>query len=222
MDISEAVKSRRSIRAFTDKPVDKEILREILKAAVRAPSAVNTQPWELTVVSGEVLEDIRRGNVAMLNSGAQIGVVASSDVYQGVYRQRQVDLAAELFRVMGIAREDKVRRARWRERGFRLFDAPAAIIISVDNSLDGTWSLFDLGCLSQTICLMALKYGLGSCIEAQGVMYPEVIREYTGIPENKKIVIGIAIGYPDTSFPANSLITSREDVDSITSWHGFK
>lgn len=84
-----------------------------------------------------------------------------------------------------------------RERGFRYFDAPAAIIILVDKSLTENGPLLDIGAVIQTICLAALNYGLGTCIEDQGVMYPEVLRELAGIPESKRIIISIAIGYPD-------------------------
>lgn len=220
MDIFDAVITRKSIRAFSNKPVSKKVLYEILSAAVRAPSAVNTQPWELTVVSGEALASICRGNVEKLNAGVAITEIPP-DAYEGIFRQRQIGLAIEIFKLMDIAREDKVKRVEWRKRGFRFFDAPAAIIISTDRSLDGTWSLHDIGCLSQTISLVALKYGLGTCIEGQGASYPEVIREFTGIPETKRIVVGIAIGYPDLDSPINSLVTQREEVDSITTWHGF-
>ena len=73
----------------------------------------------------------------------------------------------------------------------------------------------------QTLCLAALHFGLGTCIEDQGVSYPEVIREIAGIPEDKKIVIAIAIGYPDWKFPANSLQSSRESLEKNTLWIGF-
>ena len=79
----------------------------------------------------------------------------------------------------------------------------------------------DVGALSQTICLTALNYGLGTCIQDQGVMYPEVLREFCNIPDTKQIIIAIAMGYPDWDFPANQLETPRESVDRITRWCGF-
>ena len=221
MDVVEAIRTRKSIRGFRPDPVPKEILRDILDIATRAPSAMNTQPWEIIVIAGEVLENIKRGNIEMLESGALPNPNVSVQPFEGVYRQRQVDLAIQIFQLMGIAREDKAKRAEWMKRGFRFFDAPAAFILSVDKALKPWWELFDFGAISQTICLAALKYGLGTCIEDQGVMYPEVIRKYAGIPESKRIIICIPIGYPDWDFPANRLESKREPVEAIATWCGF-
>lgn len=222
MNIVEAVRTRKSVRGFKKEAVPREILAEILSIATCSPSTMNTQPWEFTVVSGEVLDNIRRGNTESLVSGVEPHTdLAKHNAYQGIYRQRQVDLAVQIFKLMGIAREDKEKRAEWLQRGFRYFDAPAAIIISIDNSMDGALAVFDIGAVAQTICVVALSYGLATCIEDQGVMFPDVIRKFTGIPESKRIVIGIAIGYPDQEFPANALKCQRESIENITTWQGF-
>jgi len=221
MDVIEAIRTRKSMRGFRPDPVPKEVLRDILDIARRAPSSMNTQPWEITVVSGQALDNIKRDNIQMLASRAIPDPDISRQPFEGVFRQRQVDLAVELFQLMGIDREDKEKRAEWMQRGFRFFDAPAAIILSVDRSLHESWPLFDIGTISQTICLAALNYGLGTCIEGQGVMYPNTVRKYTSIPESKRIIISIAIGYPDWDFPANKLESKRDPVESITAWCGF-
>ena len=221
MDVIEAIRTRKSIRGYKTDPVPKEILKEILDVAARAPSSMNTQPWEVAIITGEVLDNIKRSNIEMLMSGTMPNPDMPGEAYEGVYRQRQVDVAVQLFQLMGIAREDKERKAEWMQRGFRFFDAPAAIILSVDRSLNESRSLFDIGTISQTICLTALNYGLGTCIEGQGVMYPEVVRKYAGIPESKRILICIAIGYPDWDFPANKVESKREPVESIATWCGF-
>jgi len=139
-----------------------------------------------------------------------------------VYRQRQVALAKQLFQLMEISKEDKEKKRQWMERGFRFFDAPAAIIIVIDRSISEKGPLLDIGSVMQSICLAALSRDLGTCIEDQGVMYPDVLRDSAGIPGSKQIVISIAIGYPDWDFPANTLKTAREPVDSITTWCGFE
>jgi len=221
MDVIEAIRTRKSIRGFKPDPVTKEILRDIIDIARRAPSGMNTQPWEITIVSGEALDNIKRENIQMLASGAIQNSGRPNQLFEGVFRQRQIDLAIQLFQLMGIAREDKEKRAEWMQRGFRFFDAPAAIIISVDSSLHESRPRFDIGAISQTICLAALNYGLGTCIEDQGIMYPEILRKHTGIPESKQIIISIAIGYPDWDFPANKVESEREPVESITTWCGF-
>jgi nitroreductase len=109
----------------------------------------------------------------------------------------------------------------WLERGFRFFDAPVGILLLTDKTLSDTGPLLDIGAAMQTLCLAALHFGLGTCIEDQGVSYPEVLREIAHIPDNKKIIIAIAIGYPDWDFPANALIGSRETLEKNTRWMGF-
>jgi nitroreductase len=122
---------------------------------------------------------------------------------------------------MDISREDKTKRAAWLERGFRFFDAPVGIHLLTDKTHSDTGPLLDLGAAMQTICLAALNFGLGTCIEDQGVLYPEVLREIAQIPENKKIIIAIAIGYPDWDFPANALKCDRVSLENNTRWMGF-
>jgi nitroreductase len=223
MDVIEAVKRRKSIRGYKPVPVPKEILEQILEVASHAPSVMNTQPWEFTVLTGDVLENVRRSNVELLKSGAppKPEHVVVSWPRESIYRQRQVNLAKQLFQLMDIPREDKEKRARWLERGFRYFDAPIVIIISADRCLSESGPLLDIGAVIQTICLAALHFGLGTCIEDQGTMYPEVLRKHAHIPESKRIIMAIAIGYPDWDFPANKVETEREPVEKITTWLGF-
>ncbi len=223
MDAIEAVKKRKSIRGYKPDPVPKEVLQQILELASNAPSAMNTQPWEFTVLTGDVLENIRRGNVELLNSGAPPNPehAVAGWPKESIYRQRQVNLAKQLFQLMDISREDKEKRAKWLERGFRYFDAPTAIILSTDRCLSESGPLLDIGAVIQTICLTALHFGLGTCIEDQGTMYPAVLRKYARIPEPKRIVIAIAIGYPDWDFPANKVESEREPIKNVTTWLGF-
>jgi len=223
MDVIEAVKKRKSVRGYKPDPVPKEILQQILELASRAPSAMNTQPWEFTMLAGEVLENIRRNNVELLNSGVSPNPehVVVGWPKESIYRQRQVDLAKQLFQLMDISRDDKEKRAKWMERGFRYFDAPAAIVICTDRCLSENGPLLDIGALIQTICLTALHFGLGTCIEDQGVAYPEVLRKYGCIPDSKRIIAVIAIGYPDWDFPANKVESEREAIENLTNWFGF-
>ena len=223
MDIIDAIIQRKSIRGFKPVPVSKEVVAKILEAACQAPSTMNTQPWEFVVITGDPLNRIRVAMVEKLkrgdppNQGHHI-VGWSND---SVYRNRQIELAKELFRLMDIPREDKEKRAAWLERGFRFFDAPVGIILLTDRSLENAAPLLDLGAVMQTFCLAALHFGLGTCIEDQGVMYPDVLREIAGIPDNKRIIIAIAVGYPDWDFPANRISTDRESLENSTRWIGF-
>jgi len=223
MDIIEAISQRKSIRGFKTDPVSKDVLAKILASACRAPSTMNTQPWEFAVITGDVLNRIRSAIVEKLHKGEPMKpdhhIVSWSNY--SIYRKRQIELAKGLFSIMDIPREDKQKRAAWLERGFRFFDAPVGILLLTDKSLSDSAPLLDLGAAMQNICLAALHFGLGTCIEDQSVLYPEVSREIAGIPENKRIIIAIAIGYPDWDFPANAVSTDRESLDTNTRWIGF-
>ena len=221
MDIIEAVKTRKSIRAYKDKPVPKATIEEILELAVRAPSSMNTQPWEFGVIAGDVLRKIKEENVKLLESGAPPSPDIKSGGFDGIYKQRQIDLAKQLFGLLGISKEDKEKRVEWTKQGFRFFDAPAAIIGLCDKSLSIERSMYDIGAAVQTICLVALNYDLATCIQGQGLMYPEVIRKYTGIPDSKRLVICVTIGYPEMDFSGNKIQTARTPAGDITQWFGF-
>jgi nitroreductase len=223
MEIAEAIKKRRSVRAYKSDPVPKAVLTQVLETAVRAPSAMNTQPWEFVVVTGEPLRQIQKGCAEKLRAGVipqpEHHVVGWTN--DSIYRERQVDLAKHIFQVMDIPREDKGKRAAWMERGFRYFDSPAAIIICADKALAETGPLLDLGAVMQNICLAAMHFGLATCIHDQGVMYPDVVKHCTGIPDSKRLIIAISIGYPDEESIVNTITSTREPIDSFTWWIGF-
>jgi len=218
LDIKQAVVTRKSIRGFKPDPVPKDVLTEIIEAAVRAPSSDNSQPWEIYVLQGKPLDKIREENIKALEAG-----VSGRDYapYEPVYRKRQVDLAIQLFKLMDIARDDKEKRYEWIKRGFRLFDAPVGIFLTADKSLDLQTASSDVGGLAQTICLLALAHDLGSCILGQSITYENVVRKHTGIPESQNILLSIALGYPDNDFPANQVWSERDPIDINTSWVGF-
>ena len=223
MDIIDAIKTRRSIRGYKSDPVPKEVIREVLEAASRAPSAMNTQPWEFAVVVGEPLRKIREENAEKLRAGepphAEHHVVGWTT--DSIYRTRQVELAKHIFQVMNIPREDKAKRSAWMERGFRYFDAPVAIIIFVDKTLSETGPVLDIGAAMQNICLAALHFGLGTCIHDQGVLYPDVVKRHANIPESKRLIIAISMGYPDEGNTVNTITSTRESIDGFTGWIGF-
>jgi len=220
MEIIDAIQQRRSIRAFKEEIVPPETIMEILNVACRAPSAMNTQPWEFVVVTGEKLEKLRGAVVEKLRSGASMKPdhLVVTWPKESVYTKRQITLAKQLFQAMDIPREDFEKRMLWMERGFRFFDAPAAIIIVTDRILGEAGPLLDLGAVMQNICLAALNFGLGTCIEDQGVLYPDVFREHTGISPDKRLIIAIAIGYPAPDFPANKVRSEREPAKILTTW----
>jgi nitroreductase len=223
MDIIEAIQTRKSIRDFTSQPVPQEVVEQILEIATRAPSAMNIQPWEFAVLTGEVLENVKKTNIDLFRSGAPMQPEHATVAWpqDSVYRQRQVELGMELFRLMDIPRDDGMKRAEWMERGFYFFNAPVALILLVDRVLGEPGPILDLGLVAQTVCLTALHFGIHTCIEHQGVFYPEVLHAHARIPATKRIITSIAMGYPNWDFPANQIETKRDPLEKITTWHGF-
>ncbi len=221
MDLIEAIQSRKSIRGFKRDPVPKKVLKEIIEVASRAPSSLNAQPWECTVVAGEVIAKLKQASMEQFTSGvAPHPDLSWHERLTGRYRERQVALGIQLFQLMGIAREDTEKKVEWTKKGFRFFDAPAAIILSIDESMRDV-AQFDIGTITQTIALAAMHYELGTCIQGQGLMYPDVIRKFTGIPECKRLSINLAIGYPDWDYPANNVQSEREPIEITTTWCGI-
>ncbi len=223
MEVRDAIYARKSIRHFLDEPVSQDLLAEILNISCRAPSANNTQPWEFIVLGGDVLNEVRQKNVEQLRSGVfpepeSVHIAWPKD---SVYRTRQVDLAKDLFRLMDIARDDHEKRGLWMERGFAYFNAPAAVVVVCDKSLSDTGPLMDIGGFLQTFCLVCVANGLGTCIEDQGVMYPKTLREICSIPDEKRIIMAVAVGYPDWNFPANAIKSERESAENLSTWLGF-
>jgi nitroreductase len=217
------VLGRRSIRGYKPDPVPKAVLREIIELAMRAPSSLNTQPWNFFAVTGEPLDRIRAGNVERNLAGIPHSrEFRTSEAYQGIHRERQIGIAKQLFGAMGIARDDKPKRKDWVLRGFRQFDAPACIVVTYDRVLVGNdIAPFDCGAVTNAIVNAAWSRGLGCVINSQGIMQSPVVREHAGIPDDQLIQICIAIGYPDESFPANAVTSERKSVDEAVTFVGF-
>jgi nitroreductase len=220
MEIIEAIEGRKSIRAYKNLPVSREILAKIIGTSLHSPSATNLQPWNLYVVGGDVLEKIRQENVDRFLSGGK--PTFEEHELDASYRLRRSELARDLFALLGIQREDKDKRKEWATKGHSYFDAPSVIIITLDHSvLSGTWSLLAIGSFIQSLCLSALEYGLGTCISEQGVAYHDILRRHIDIPETQRIVISVILGYPDLSAPENQLVSTRISVDEAVHWYGY-
>jgi nitroreductase len=223
MDFEELVNTRRSVRGFRAEPVPRAVIEEIIAIAKRAPSSMNTQPWHVHVLTGEPLEQVRRRNMEEMLAGAKPKRdIVSHGEYRGVHRQRQVDIAKQLFAVMGIARDDKPMRQDWALRGFRQFDAPVSLVLTYDRILDpGAVCHFDLGALCYGIVLAAWNRGLGSVINGQGITRSDIVREVADIPEDQAIMTCVAMGYPDDSFPANAVTSDRQPNSDFVRYVGF-
>lgn len=222
MELIEAIKARRSIRGYKPTPVAREVIAQIIDVARWAPSGSNVQPWEFFVLGGEVLEKVKDALQRKFLAGAEpnpdFPVVSS---VPEIYRERRIALVSALYPLLGFSREDREKRREWYLKMMRAFDAPTAIFIATEADAADSWALFNIGAVTQTIALVALEFGLGTCIEGALVQYPDVVREVAGIPRSKRLVIGIALGYPDWDLPANQFRSSREPVDKIVTWCGL-
>ena len=223
MEYHEVINGRRSTRGFLEKPVPMEVLKEVIELAVRAPSSMNTQPWHFHIVTGEVLDNIRRENTKRNVEGVPPSREIKSPLgYEGKHRERQIEIAIQLFQEMGIERDDKEGRQDWVLRGFRQFDAPVAIIVTFDEELkEDDISKFDCGAAVNGLVNAGWSNGLGAVINSQGIMQSPVVREYAKIPDNQIIMICVAMGYPDEEFPANKVISKRRPIEEVATFHGF-
>ena len=222
-DLETIVFERRSIRGYKEQAVSREVLEEIISIAQRAPSSMNTQPWHFHVLTGEPLELIRQGNTEKMLAGSSIDrEITLNHGYEGPHRDRQVEIAVQLFEAMGIARDDKARRQDWVMRGFRQFDAPVSVVITIDRELaNDTIAHFDCGAATYGLVLAAWSKGLGTVINGQGIMQSSVVRENANIPEDQIIMTCVAIGYPDETFVANHVQSRRTPTAAVASFVGF-
>ena len=223
MEYDEVVLGRRSIRGYKREPVPKALIMEIIAMAMRAPSSLNTQPWSFYVVSGAPLDRIRAGNTERNLAGVpDTREFRKHGEYAGAHRERQIEIAKQLFAAMDIPRDDKVKRKEWVLRGFRQFDAPVSIVVTYDRSLkDGDIAPFDCGAVANALVNAAWSRGLGCVINSQGIMQSPVVREHAGIPDDQVIMTCIAMGYPDDAFPANAVVSRRKSIDEAAVFVGF-
>ena len=223
MEFDEVVRSRRSIRGYKPDPVPRKVIEEVIELAMRTPSSMNTQPWHFYVVTGAPLERIRKGNTERNLAGVKPSrEIRSHGAYEGVHRQRQIEIAVQLFQAMGIERHDEVRRQDWVLRGFRQFDAPLCVVVTYDRELHGgDIAQFDCGAAVTGLVQAAWSKGLGAVVNSQGIMQSPVVREHAGIPDDQVIMICVAMGYPDDAFAANAVVSKRRSVAEVASFVGF-
>lgn len=227
MDIVEAINQRKSIRAFKSDPVPKEILKEIMELALRAPSWEDTQPWEFAIVTGKKLEETRQAFLERAEEKHNPDIPHPREFPQP-YDTRRRALGRKVFELKGIDREDRDKRKLWGLQGLRSFEAPCVIYVYIDRSFYqqgdtvNMWPLFDCGLVAENIMLLATRYGLGTVAQIQAVAYPDVLRKVLGIPDSKLIVLGIALGYPDWDDPVNQLRSERDPLGNVSTWYGFE
>jgi len=218
MNLLEAIENRKSIRKFKPDPLSRVMLKEILQAALRAPSAINTQPWECWVVGGETLQQLSRELFAeATKESPSRAEFKLTEIWKDTYLNRMRENGKGLFGLLGIERQDREKRKAFSLSMNKFFGAPQVIFLCLDSSL-GDYSLVDCGCFALNICLLATSKGLGACIQESGVRYPDIIRKYVPIPVEKKILVAIAIGYPDEQAVINRFRSTRETLENVVHW----
>lgn len=230
MDIIEGIRNRRSIRSFKPDPVPRRVLEELLEICRWAPSAANTQPWELDILGGRVMEEAKLRLIKMVEIESE-----SSELkfrFKKIYPDvPQPNYATGRFHKWMIAIRDSInahplppgtgldeKRALYQLYGVRFFDAPNAIILSTEKALYPK-ALFDLGVIAQTLCLAAFERGLGTCILSEAVYWPDILRDLLKIPDSRVIMVAIAIGYSNPDAPVNAFERIREQWQTFTRWH---
>lgn len=221
MEVIEAIRIRRSIRSFKRDPVPREVLEDLLGTCRWAPSARNTQPWDLVILGGKVMEEVK----ARLTNKIKAKTEPNTDIpipdlpepysQRAIEQRDRVDMAQFPLRTEGL---DEKRAAYWITGGC-FHDAPTGIIICMERALYPKM-LFDVGIMAQTICLAATNYGLGTCITLRPVYWPDMLRELLAISETKLLVMAIAIGFPMPEARINNFTRLREPLESFVRWCG--
>lgn len=223
MNVSEAVRRRRSIRRFLPDTPSLEILREVLDTARWAPSGSNIQAWRVIAISGDVRESVIRMALETqpdpARNAADLYPIYPPNLWEPL-RSRRYALAEDMYRALGIPRDDKAARLRHVAKNFEFFGAPVGLFFVIDRRLaHGQWA--HLGMLIQTIALLLEERGLGCCMqEAWAAFRPELATMFKLAPE-ELVYCGMAVGYPDHSQPVNQFPRHRISVDELTEFHGF-
>ena len=215
-DLEQAINERRSIRMFLpDKPVPRELVDRALELAIRAPSNSNVQPWHLRLVSGAARD---RLVAALLDEASSKPPVVPE--LPELFAHLRRELGAKVYGSMGITRDDAEGRRIAVLRNWEFFRAPLAGIVCMHRDLHYVDSL-GVGMFLQTFLLALTAHGLGTCVQVSIAGYPEIVREQLSISDEYAILCGLAIGYPDPTFPANNLRTARNPIEHNVVFHDF-
>ena len=222
--VTAVVRRRRSVRAFSDRPVDPELLRQILDTARFSPSGGNLQPWHVIVLGGEALAGLkavmrtRLENPRAPNEGAEYPIYPAQ--LREPYRSRRFQCAEDMYATMGISRADKDARYAFIAGNFQFWNAPVGLFFCVDRDMGGPqWS--DLGMYIQTVMLLAVEAGLDCCAQEAWTHWYRTVGDYLRLPSERMMFCGLALGYRDDSHPVNQLRTARAPLHEIVEFRGL-
>lgn len=216
MDVKTALKTRHSTRAFLDKGVPTDLVNEILEHAKHAPSGVNTQPWQVAVVTGQTKNKLSAKMETIFRSGTKgkMDYQYYPLEWNDVYKKRRKECGLLMYSTLNITREDKQKQIDQWSKNYRSFDAPVMLLFFIDTMLE-KGSYVDYGMFLQSVMLTATSLGLSTCPQAALGEYPEIAREVLGYTDNKVLICGIALGYEDKEHLVNSYRTSRASLDDF-------
>ena len=220
MSVAEAVASRRSVRAFLDRPVPLETLRDILDKARMTPSGCNIQPWQAIVLTGEPLKSLQRKlHGVPFQDPPEYDQTSVASI--APYADRLGGISAELYGSMGIARDDKEGRGRFADRNWDSFGAPAVLFCYFSRLMkEPNWS--DMGMWLQTLMLLAREAGLDTCPQESLAFHARIVKEHLGISDEDHLFFcGLAIGYRDAGAPENNFPRPRLPLDEQVQFRGF-
>jgi nitroreductase len=217
------MKGRYSCRAFLPAPVPKDVLKDILSIASRAPTGTNIQPWKVWVLTGETKHRVSERLLATFDDPEEVSTHSEPYQYDPkkwvepyIDRRRKVGLG--LYCLLGIQKGDALRMHEQHARNYKFFDAPVGLIFTVDTIMEqGSW--LDYGMFLQNIMLAAKARGLDTCPQAALIQFHRVIREELDLPDSESVICGMSLGYADPDAPENALRTERA---SLEEWVRFR
>ncbi|MAK61813.1 MAG: nitroreductase family protein [Ponticaulis sp.] len=217
MTVSDALAARKSIRAFLDKPVPKDVLETLLETAQQAPSGGNLQPWKVICVTGTARDDVINLAQGRLSENP-MGEPTDRPVYPpnlwAPFTERRREIGEVMYGALDIPREDKAARRQWFARNYQFFGAPVGLFFILDERMaHGQWA--HTGMFMQSIALVATELGLGSCMqECWGILRPS-LKEHFDLDANDMVYCGMALGYPDWDHPVNQIKSPRATLDEF-------
>ncbi len=225
MHVDDAIKARKSVRAFKPDPVPRELIEEILEVARRSPSGTNVQPWGVHVVAGEARDRLVEKVLAHREEHRDGTAPDAASEFPRAskrkepYTTRMKTLGKAMYGLIGIPKGDH--EANWRQwgRNYMFFDAPVGLVFTIDKDL-GPTSWVDIGILLQSIMLAAKARGLDTCAQGAWNNFWTITKEELAIPDGEYIVCGMSLGYADETSPVNTLVSEREPLDGFVTFHG--
>ncbi|MCG8668962.1 MAG: nitroreductase [Pseudomonadales bacterium] len=212
------VANRRSVRAYTSEPVPQELLEKVFGLAQKAPSNCNTQPWITHVASGDTIEKLRVILPENMAKGIMSFDYPYNGTYQGEFKKRQHDAAAQLYDAVGITRDQKDKRQAVFMKNYEFFDAPHVAFLFLPEEF-GLREAADVGMYAQTLMLSFSAHGLACCPQTALGFHANIIKEVLEVPEQHKLLFGISFGYEDKSADINNARVGRAPLLETTTFH---